>query len=74
MGTCQIITSKQKKTKPSNQVGFDVSKGIPFEDFRKSLGQTADKYNDEQIETMRIACDRIADIAFDTWLNRRNAA
>lgn len=70
----QTTTNRQKETQPSNQAELDVSKTLPFEDFKESLGQAADKYSDEQIETMRIVCDKMASLAFDTWLNRRNAA
>jgi len=48
--------------------------GVPFDNFKKSLGQTANKYTDEQIEQMRLDCDKIADLVFDAWLKKRNAA
>jgi hypothetical protein len=74
MGENQISTNEKEEIRLNNQAGLDVSKVLPFEDFKKSLGRAADKYNDEQIETMRVTCDRIADLAFDAWLNGRNAA
>ena len=68
--------SKEQKTipQPNDRADLNVSKGLPFKDFKKSLGQAADKYTDEQIERMRIICDKIADLVFDSWLNKRNAA
>ena len=74
MNADKIITNKQEIIRPSDQVKLSVSKSLSFEDFKKSLGQSANKYTDDQIENMRIACDKIADLFFDTWLNKRNAA
>lgn len=70
----QIATNEQKEIQPSNQVELDVSKSISFDDFKKSLGLSANKYTDEQIECMRMTCDKIADLFFDAWLNKINAA
>lgn len=74
MRESQTTTNKQEGARPNKQAGLDVSQSLPFEVFKESLGQAANKYSDEQIETMRITFDRIADLAFDAWLNRRNAA
>lgn len=46
---------------------------ISFDDFKKSLGESSTKYSDEQIEQIRGAFDKMADIFFDDWLYRRNA-
>lgn len=71
----QIITNEQQEIRqPSDQADLSVSKTLSFEDFKKSLGQNANKYSDEQIESMRMLCDKIADLVFDAWLNKRNAA
>ena len=70
----QIVTNEQEETRPSDQAELGVSKSISFEDFKKSLGLSANKYTNEQIECMRMACDKIADLFFDAWLNKRNAA
>jgi hypothetical protein len=47
-------------------------RGISFEAFKTSLGTVADELSDEQIEYIRCAFDRIADIALDRWLEKRN--
>jgi len=47
-------------------------KGISFEEFKTSLGTLADELSDEQIEYIRCAFDRIADVALDRWLEKRN--
>ena len=45
---------------------------ISFEAFKASLGTTADELSDEQIECIRVAFDRMADIAFDHWVQKRD--
>ena len=54
--------------------GFSEATELSFDDFKKSLGLGANKYSDEEIERMRIICDRIADLFFDSWLNKKNSA
>lgn len=49
-----------------------VSKGLSFEAFKVSLGATAQELSDEEIEQLRLAFDRIADIAFDRFFFKRN--
>ncbi|MFA6918387.1 MAG: hypothetical protein WC285_06230 [Candidatus Gracilibacteria bacterium] len=66
----KVDTNKKEEDRPSNQVDLSVT----FEDFKRSLGKAAGKYTDEQIERMRTACDKMADLVFDTWLNKRNTA
>lgn len=51
-----------------------VDAAVSFEDFKTSLGAAATKYTDQEIERMRLMCDQIADVVFDTWLVKRNAA
>jgi len=63
----------QEKTKwlyPSK----DVSKSsmISFEEFKKSLGTFANELSDEEIDNIRHAFNRIADIAFDRWAAQKN--
>ena len=53
---------------------FSNSTALSFEEFKNSLGPESSKYNDEQIEHMRITCDRIADMFFDSWLREKNSA
>lgn len=43
---------------------------ISFEAFKASLGKTADELSDEQIERIRYAFDKIADMAFTQWVKR----
>ena len=47
---------------------------VSFDDFKKSLGLAASKYSNEEIERMRVVCDKIADAFFDSWLHKRNSA
>ena len=70
----QIINEQQETQGPSNRADLNTPNGLPFDDFKRALGQAANKYTDEQIERMRIICDKIADLVFDSWLNKRNAA
>jgi len=46
--------------------------GTSFEDFKKALGPSANKYTDEQLRRMLIALDGIADKYFDIWLEKIN--
>ncbi len=41
-----------------------------FEEFKRALGQSANKYTDEQLRRMLIALDGIADKYFDIWLEK----
>ena len=70
----QITTNKDEEHGLNDRDKSDVSRVLSFEEFKKSLGPSANKYTNEQIENMRIVCDKIADIIFDSWLNKRNAA
>ena len=45
---------------------------IPLPDFKRILGSTANNLSDKQIEAIRDAQDRLADIFFDSWLRERN--
>ncbi len=47
---------------------------ITLAEYKKSLGEYAQDLTDEQIEKLMIAFDKIADLIFDSWLNKRNAA
>lgn len=48
--------------------------GVPFGDFKQSLGSAAAKYSDQEIAQMRDVFDKIADLAFDEWLSKKNAS
>ena len=43
---------------------------VSFDDFKKALGISGERYSDEDIEQLRVSFDRMADIFFDTWLKR----
>lgn len=45
---------------------------ISFEEFKISLGALANELSDEQIEGVRCAFDKIADIAFDSMRAKKN--
>lgn len=47
---------------------------LSFEDFKKSLGPASSKYSDQEIERIRIIFDGIANVVFDSWLQKRNSA
>ena len=49
-----------------------ISQGISFEEFKKALGETADKYSDAHIDELWRLCDHLADIVFTDWLNKVN--
>ena len=51
----------------------EKSSVLPFDEFKKSLGIGATKYTDKQINEIRLVFDRIADAAFDKWLEHRNS-
>ncbi|MEK7113464.1 MAG: hypothetical protein AAB873_01415 [Patescibacteria group bacterium] len=70
------FTKNEHKVTPENNGSgeFSNSTELSFEEFKKSLGPESSKYTDEQIEQMRITCDRIADLFFDNWLREKNSA
>jgi hypothetical protein len=41
-------------------------------EFKKSLGPKSYTLSEEEIEHLRLMFDRIADAAFDQWLEKRN--
>ena len=45
---------------------------ISFEEFKKTLGVFANELSDKEIENIRYAFNRIADIAFDRWVTQKN--
>ena len=67
----QLINENETGNRP---ITSQACLGVPFSDFKKSLGPTGIKYSDAEIEEMRVVCDRIADLVFDAWLKRRNTA
>ena len=42
------------------------------EEFKKALGQAAENYTEQQLDWLRVFCDRFADLFFDAWLRKRN--
>lgn len=46
---------------------------VPFDEFKACLGPNASKYSDKEIDNIRIIFDKLADRAFDIWLNERNS-
>ena len=74
MQASQITINRETEIQPSDQADLSVPKILSFDDFKKALGQAANKYTDAQIDQMRLACDKIADLVFDAWLNKRNRA
>lgn len=45
---------------------------LTFEEFKKSLGDEANGYTDEQIEHIRDIGYKFADAVFEQWLRKRN--
>lgn len=75
MQTEQTATTEQKNiNQPDDSTGLGLPGSLPLEDFKKSLGPAAGKYTEEQIERMSAVFDKIADLVFDAWLNKKNAA
>jgi len=77
LGKDGIVVSVEKchreKTKwlyPSK--GVAKSSIISFEEFKKTLGTFANELSDEEIDNIRHAFNRIADIAFDRWAAQKN--
>lgn len=64
--------TKQKSNTSKNGERHPESCALSFADFKDSLGKTSLQYSDEQIEILRVAFDKIADITFDAWLIRKN--
>ena len=56
-----------------NKTTDSENSALSFDDFKRSLGASAAKYSDAQIDQIRITFDRIADAVFDGWLKRQNA-
>lgn len=55
-----------------DKLAEDASSELSFDAFKKALGSAAAKYSDTEIEHMRVICDRLADVYFDSWLKRLN--
>ena len=45
---------------------------LSAEQFKEALGSAAEKYSEDQLEWMRLFCDRFADLFFTAWLRGRN--
>jgi hypothetical protein len=45
---------------------------ISLEEFKKSLGTFVNELSDEEIDNIRHAFNRIADITFDRWVTQKN--
>lgn len=46
---------------------------IPFEEYKKALGEHASKYTDEELDKARKIQDVLADILFTSWIkNTKN--
>jgi hypothetical protein len=45
---------------------------IPLEEFKKSLGPTADTLSEAEILELRERMDRLAEVVFEMWLEHRN--
>lgn len=45
---------------------------LPFDDFKKSLGQAAQDLSNEEIEALLKLEDQLADTFFDIWLEKKN--
>ena len=60
--------------KESERIQKIEQESLSFEDFKKSLGPASSKYSDQEIERIRIVFDGIANVVFDSWLQKRNSA
>lgn len=47
---------------------------VTFDEFKAALGSAAAKYTDEQINHMRLTCDKLADVLFERWIKEVNQA
>lgn len=55
----------------NSQATSEVSP-MTLEEFKKTLGENATKYSEEQIDHMRIVFFKLANILFDDWLSSRD--
>jgi hypothetical protein len=52
----------------------DIPEGcVSFKEFKTALGKAARDYSDEEIEKIRVLFDRLAEVAFDSWLKKVNS-
>ncbi len=51
----------------------DTSEMLSLSEFKKALGKSSSNYSDEQIKELRIKFDRIANVAFEKWIQERNS-
>lgn len=68
----EFNTDNKKPTSTNQNHTMDVC--VSFDDFKKALGEEADKHSDEFIEKLRKLFDQIADTAFDNWLKKTNSS
>ncbi len=46
---------------------------VSFEEFKNTLGKTANDYSDDEIEKIRVLFDCLAEVTFDSWLKKVNS-
>ncbi len=61
------------KVDSQNETINTAGEATSFEDFKAALGSASVSYTDEQIEQMRKIFDKLADLAFNEWIHKRNS-
>lgn len=67
-----IMAKKETLEEYSQMDPSQPCDALTFADFKKSLGDSSNKYSDDEIEVLRITLDKIADHFFSNWLNKKN--
>jgi hypothetical protein len=44
---------------------------VSFSDFKKQLGELADNYSNEHLKSLMEREDKLADLFFDLWIDRK---
>lgn len=47
---------------------------VTLTDFKKQLGKLADNYSDEQLKALMECEEKLADLFFDIWIDRKKSA
>jgi hypothetical protein len=47
---------------------------VSLTDFKKQLGELANDYSDEQLKSLMEREEKLADLFFDVWIDRKKSA
>jgi hypothetical protein len=76
------VRARPERSAPIPIIAFRVKKYtrhltfypyLEFDEFKKSLGDEADGFSDEELEHVRDVGYKLADAFFEQWLRKRNA-